>query len=52
MGLILYSLNVNFVVQLHNGFAGAILISVNLAIKNSVMDNMLVNIQNNNYLNA
>jgi len=37
---ILFSSNVNFVVVLLNGFAGEILIFVNLAIKDSVMEIM------------
>jgi hypothetical protein len=37
---ILFSSNVNFVVVLLNGFAGEILIFVNLVIKDSVMETM------------
>lgn len=52
MVLISYNLNVNFVVQQLNGFAGEILIFVNPVIKNNVMETMCQNIQNNNCQNV
>ena len=46
------NLNVNIVVQLHNGFVGEIHIFVNLVIKDNVMEIMLVSIQYKNYQNV
>jgi hypothetical protein len=49
MAKILFSLNVNTAVASLNGFAGVILIFVNLVIKDSVVEIMLVNTQKNNF---
>ena len=48
----LFSSNVNFVVQLLNGFVGEILIFVNLAIKGNALEIMLVSIPKINFLNV
>ena len=47
-----FSLNVNTAVALLNGFAGVILIFVNLVIKDSAVETMLVNIQKTNFQNV